>query len=325
MQSLTHATRGWKLVAGLLVLGLVASWPLRLHAEETPRQLVATFMDALKAEDYAKALRMVGVAVPDEVAPRLGLALARQDFFQVRLKDYRIQEVKIDGGLALVTVEELRFFDLSSQARNELEQVAGPLADTIRWGDARVTETFVLVRLRGSWMFDTVHSGMQADDLPFGVFFGAARGVRVADDAFAKKMVALINETGVGRVVQTMGSMAAIMPMVLGELAAERHSVETGGSLLGCKSNLKNIGTALEMYCTDNAGRFPTTLHLLTPNYLRQIPTCPSAGRNTYSSAFRSASNPDAYTVICRGTHHKTAGQARNYPQYTSIQGLISQ
>src|SRR5207253_10538548 len=27
-----------------------------------------------------------------------------------------------------------------------------------------------------------------------------------------------------------------------------------------CMSNLKNIGTALEMYSTDNSGRFPTAL-----------------------------------------------------------------
>ena len=31
------------------------------------------------------------------------------------------------------------------------------------------------------------------------------------------------------------------------------------GHLTACKSNLKNIGTALEMYSTDHAGRYPLT------------------------------------------------------------------
>ena len=96
------------------------------------------------------------------------------------------------------------------------------------------------------------------------------------------------------------------------------------GQVTACKSNLKNIGTALEMYSTDNSGRFPTSLNTLTPNYLKTIPTCPSAGSAVYSSGFSAASNPDAYTVVCNGTNHAGVGQSAGYPQYTSTQGLIS-
>lgn len=95
------------------------------------------------------------------------------------------------------------------------------------------------------------------------------------------------------------------------------------GQVTACKSNLKNIGTALEMYSTDNAGRFPTGLTKLTPNYLKVIPTCPSIGSDTYTTGFSSTSNPDAYTVVCSGTQHTGVGLAANYPQYTSTQGLI--
>ena len=97
------------------------------------------------------------------------------------------------------------------------------------------------------------------------------------------------------------------------------------GQLTACKSNLKNIGTALEMYSTDNGGRFPTTATGLTPNYLKTIPTCPSIGSNTYNGGFSAASNPDAYTVVCSGTNHSGVGQGAAYPQYTSTQGLIAQ
>jgi prepilin-type N-terminal cleavage/methylation domain-containing protein len=95
------------------------------------------------------------------------------------------------------------------------------------------------------------------------------------------------------------------------------------GQVTACKSNLKNCGTAMEMYSTDNSGRFPTALTVLTPNYLKTIPTCPSAGSATYTAGFTSASNPDAYTIYCNGTNHAGVNAALNYPQYTSTQGLI--
>ena len=94
-------------------------------------------------------------------------------------------------------------------------------------------------------------------------------------------------------------------------------------ALTNCRANQKNIGTALEMYSSDNGGRFPSHLQQVLGAYLKVVPTCPSAGTDTYSRGFASASNPDAYTVVCHGQHHapfKGAG----YPQYTSTQGLIS-
>lgn len=95
------------------------------------------------------------------------------------------------------------------------------------------------------------------------------------------------------------------------------------GQVTACKSNLKNIGTALEMYSTDSSGRYPTTITSLTPNYLKSIPTCASVGTTTYTGGYTSASNPDAYTVVCAGTNHSGVGAGANYPQYNSTQGLI--
>lgn len=95
------------------------------------------------------------------------------------------------------------------------------------------------------------------------------------------------------------------------------------GQFTACKSNLKNIGTALEMYSTDASGRYATGLANLTPNYLKTIPTCPSAGSNTYTAGYTSASNPDAYSVVCSGTNHTAVDALANYPQYNSVQGLI--
>ena len=100
------------------------------------------------------------------------------------------------------------------------------------------------------------------------------------------------------------------------------------GQVTACKSNLKNIATALEMYSTDYGGRFPTAIAsggVLTPNYLRTLPTCPGAGSVTYeSSGYSSTSSPDAYNINCNTTNHKgvdiTIG---GYPQYNSASGLV--
>lgn len=96
------------------------------------------------------------------------------------------------------------------------------------------------------------------------------------------------------------------------------------GQGTACKSNLKNLGTALEMYSTDNGGRYPRSLHAVTPNYLRRVPSCPSVGRDTYSTAYTASSlHGDEYTMVCEGWNHRGIGYSANYPQYTSRQGLM--
>lgn len=93
------------------------------------------------------------------------------------------------------------------------------------------------------------------------------------------------------------------------------------GQLTACKSNLKNMGTACEMYSTDTSGRYPTALANLTPNYMKTIPTCASSGTSAnYSYVY--TTTPDSYTSWCNGSYHTTVGTA-NFPQYDSVSGLI--
>lgn len=102
------------------------------------------------------------------------------------------------------------------------------------------------------------------------------------------------------------------------------------GQLTACKSNLKNIGTAMEMYSTDWSGKYPTAgMNLLTPNYLKTIPECPAAGTVTYqasfgtSSAYNSNNFQDYYFIQCGTSNHQSVSVPNNYPQYDGIQGLI--
>ncbi len=108
----------------------------------------------------------------------------------------------------------------------------------------------------------------------------------------------------------------------LGEFRSACKRGSSNGKLTACKSNLKNIGTAMEMYSCDNKGRYPTSLFLLTPNYLRVLPTCPAAGFDTYSQGYKVTVVPDCYTVMCTGHHHAESGMPENFPKYDAIQGL---
>ena len=67
-----------------------------------------------------------------------------------------------------------------------------------------------------------------------------------------------------------------------------------------CQRQLREYGTALEMYSTDFAGRYPVSAGSLVPGYLPELPRCPT-NNSTYAVA--TASNPDLYTLICRGYH----------------------
>ena len=99
------------------------------------------------------------------------------------------------------------------------------------------------------------------------------------------------------------------------------------GQLTACKSNCKNIATALEMYASDNKGRYRATLAKLTEgNYLMPMPTCPAAGKVTY--LYHCSSEPDSFRFACAGNNHAKAfsgfsTSSNNYPRYNSEEGLV--
>ncbi len=96
----------------------------------------------------------------------------------------------------------------------------------------------------------------------------------------------------------------------------------------GCKSNLKNIGTAFEMYSTDWGGSYPDRLEQLTPNYLTTIPTCPNAERESYVATFGQQAGyntegyKEYYLLSCFGENHTAVSVEGNFPAYDGLRGL---
>ena len=122
----------------------------------------------------------------------------------------------------------------------------------------------------------------------------------------------------------------AIIAILAAILVPNFLKARAQGQLTACKSNCKNIATALEMYSSDNGGRYPTSgsfeAKLTGGNYLKLIPTCPAAGTNTYSSVFSSVQTPDSFSFYCSGNNHAKAytgftSASSGFPQYSAESG----
>lgn len=99
----------------------------------------------------------------------------------------------------------------------------------------------------------------------------------------------------------------------------------SSSDLAACRSNLKNVATALEMYSTDNAGQYPEKLESLLPGkYLNALPTCPAAGRMTFTD-YQGIRSPDNFSLSCVGENHSRQyhKSAPNYPRYNGSVGLL--
>lgn len=84
-------------------------------------------------------------------------------------------------------------------------------------------------------------------------------------------------------------------------------------SILGCTQSLKGIATGLEMYSSDHGGKYPASLQELVPTYLKAIPTCPAAHKDTYSGSWRVAGDEGFY-MFCAGNRHANFGLKANEP-----------
>lgn len=91
--------------------------------------------------------------------------------------------------------------------------------------------------------------------------------------------------------------------------------------LLECKTNLKDLGTAMEMYSTDYDGHYPSQLQMLTPNYLAELPSCPNSDGQYQLKTLPDAPGNDSgfedyYYIFCAGQNHQAAGEGKDQPAY---------
>jgi len=92
---------------------------------------------------------------------------------------------------------------------------------------------------------------------------------------------------------------------------------------VACKSNLRNIATALSVYANDNDHLYPDTLDKIMPSYMQTIPCCPSVSKNTYSTGYEADTEYTSFTISCKGKNHSDYGYSTDEPYYTSADGLF--
>lgn len=91
-------------------------------------------------------------------------------------------------------------------------------------------------------------------------------------------------------------------------------------NLQGCGANLRQVGAAAEVYASEHGGLYPPTLQHLVPTYLRDVPTCPEAGLDTY--AWQVSPDGRSYTAWCSGTWHEPTWCPLDHPRMSSREGF---
>lgn len=72
-----------------------------------------------------------------------------------------------------------------------------------------------------------------------------------------------------------------------------------------CRTNLRELSSALEIYANYNDAYYPDSLDKLVPKYIKSIPTCPDSGTDSYSHPSYMSSKKQGYLprILCRNRH----------------------
>lgn len=123
-----------------------------------------------------------------------------------------------------------------------------------------------------------------------------------------------------GEQIEITGSTGEKVTMTVEQARAQWGEARVAGQLNACKSNLKNLAIALEMWATDHDGKYPDKIEALSPDYLIRIPTCPASTGAPYT--FKEMDQPTGYELECTGDH-SAAGYAPGYPAIDGLHGLL--
>ncbi len=278
--------------------------------KENDRELIKdkimTYMTAVKTGNVLGIIEISGLKIETDNRKMLAenIKEALGNLMQYEMKDFSIKKIDIQGAIAFVTLEENVKITFRIDTMNPPDSMEKVVDD----GFKKITGDIVLIKRDGKWKIDAVNT----------IQFG-----KVKDSFNNPAQLAELQKTmGVGKFFTLLADPDLSFFIV--QAISNFKSARAQGQFVCCESNLKNIGTALEMYSTDNEGHYPVSLTKLTPDYLRLIPTCPAAGKQTYVDSYQSGLNPDAYSVYCKGHNHEAIGIPEDYPLYNSTEGLNS-
>ncbi len=205
------------------------------------------------------------------------------------------------------------------------------VAESLKWGnDTAIYLDYIDLGPLYSASLEALEKASGAGSEEAAVTLDILKAIRARVKGLEGSSCLRVTDKGLHFRSRGVGSSQLMGGLVVGTAAVgvpNFAKAKSQGQLTACKSNLKNIGTALEMWSTDNNGNYPESMAPLAPDYLRYIPICPAAEADTYSATYRLIkSEKHGYTyyeVYCKGHHHERAGVEADYPRYNGESGLI--
>lgn len=117
-----------------------------------------------------------------------------------------------------------------------------------------------------------------------------------------------------------------LLPLVLAVMVLPALAAPAPGLRTECKYNLRKIGVAAQTFSNRHNGRYPTNLSQLIPEYLEEIPSCPYAEWDTYSSTYRTTLDRRYYAVACTEPHPRQEGESAflGYSATTGVAAVLA-
>jgi len=82
-----------------------------------------------------------------------------------------------------------------------------------------------------------------------------------------------------------------------------------------CLANLMTISQAVDSWREEHGDRPPASLAQLAPRYMKEVPSCSTHGKDTYSTSY-AVDAAGHFTVGCSLGHATPAGSPPGYPRY---------
>ncbi len=123
-------------------------------------------------------------------------------------------------------------------------------------------------------------------------------------------------------VLVTIMVLVAVVGLIIRGSLHNKKIQEIQRSYSSCYQSLCLLEKALMEYARAHKGQYPRKLSELTPKYLKSIPTCPQAKRDTYSASYLAITDRPMYFICCAGSNHMGPS---NTPQIVSDLGFLTQ
>jgi len=125
---------------------------------------------------------------------------------------------------------------------------------------------------------------------------------------------------------QKLSIVLRLLPIIAGALLIIRfQGALTSGSYSAapdyhaCRAHEVELAGHVKRYARVHGGAFPRRLSKLIPAFISSVPTCPAAGRDTYSDGYRVNDTSGVFTICCMGRNHERYNSRKNYPVFTGV------